>query len=186
VIQTLVVLLEEPSAKALLEGLLPRLIPVGVDVVYLVFEGKQDLEKNVTRKIAGWQRPDSAFLILRDRDAGKCDVVKKRLRERVVASGRTALIRIACRDLEAWVAGDLEALAKAFDTPELAKSANKAKFRDPDALVRPVEEVQRVVPEYKKVEGARRVGPWLEPSRSTSHSFRVFCSGVRGIFQLPS
>ena len=116
--RTLVVLLEEPSAKALLEGLLPRLIPADVDVVYLVFEGKQDLEKNVTHKLARWQRPDSAFVIMRDQDAGACENVKKQLRDRVVASGRTALIRIACRELEAWVAGDLEALAKAFDAPE--------------------------------------------------------------------
>lgn len=41
----LVCLLEEPSAKDLLLGLLPKLLPSSVDVHYLVFEGKQDLER---------------------------------------------------------------------------------------------------------------------------------------------
>ncbi len=57
---TLVLLLEEPSARALLEGLLPRILSTKVEIIYLVFEGKQDLEKNVTRKLRGWRRPDTA------------------------------------------------------------------------------------------------------------------------------
>lgn len=36
---TLVFLLEEPSARDRLEGLLPRLLPAGVEVVFFVFEG---------------------------------------------------------------------------------------------------------------------------------------------------
>jgi hypothetical protein len=42
-VKYLVLLLEEPSARDLLEGLLPRLLPEEVHVQYLVFEGKQDL-----------------------------------------------------------------------------------------------------------------------------------------------
>lgn len=38
----LVFLLEEPSAKIMLEGVLPRVLPPEVDVHYIVFEGKQD------------------------------------------------------------------------------------------------------------------------------------------------
>ena len=41
----LVFLLEEASAQAMLEGLLPKLLPDGMMVRYLVFEGKNDLEK---------------------------------------------------------------------------------------------------------------------------------------------
>ena len=39
----LVFLLEEASAAAMLEGLLPRLIPSDVVHRYITFEGKQDL-----------------------------------------------------------------------------------------------------------------------------------------------
>jgi len=43
----LVFFLEEPSAKAMLEGLLPRLLPESVYCRYVVFEVKQDLEKQM-------------------------------------------------------------------------------------------------------------------------------------------
>ena len=47
----LVFLLEEPSAKNMLEGIVPRMIPVGVHVQYMTFSGKKDLEKQMERKI---------------------------------------------------------------------------------------------------------------------------------------
>ncbi|MCY3537811.1 MAG: hypothetical protein OXH24_09125 [Cyanobacteria bacterium MAG IRC3_bin_20] len=37
-------LLKERSAKEMLKGLLPRLLPAGMEVRYMVFEGKQDLK----------------------------------------------------------------------------------------------------------------------------------------------
>ena len=50
----IVFFLEERSAQALLEGLLPRLLPGVHAVRYLVFEGKQDLEKQLARKLRGY------------------------------------------------------------------------------------------------------------------------------------
>jgi len=54
----LVFLLEEPSAKEMLNGLLPRLLP-GVRSRCIVFEGKQDLEKNLIKKIRAYRVPNS-------------------------------------------------------------------------------------------------------------------------------
>ena len=45
--KTIVFFLEEPSAREMLEGVLPRILPEEVKVRYLVFQGKQDLEKNL-------------------------------------------------------------------------------------------------------------------------------------------
>ena len=73
----LVFILEEPSAKDLLQGLLPRLIPVSTAVHYLIFEGKQDLERQLVKKLRGWRLPDSAFVVLRDQDAAECRAVRK-------------------------------------------------------------------------------------------------------------
>ena len=42
---TLVCLLEERSAEAMLRGILPHLIPEDCEAVFIPFEGKQDLEK---------------------------------------------------------------------------------------------------------------------------------------------
>jgi len=46
----IVFLLEEPSAKEMLLGLLPRITPQEQDLklTYIVFEGKTDLEKLVS------------------------------------------------------------------------------------------------------------------------------------------
>ena len=45
----LVFLVEEYSMKVLLEGLLPRLFPL-LDFRCIPHEGKQDLDKSITRK----------------------------------------------------------------------------------------------------------------------------------------
>lgn len=175
---TIVFLLEEPSAKALLEGLLPRLLGECVDARFIVFEGKQDLETQLTRKLRSWKAPDSKFVVMRDQDASDCMDVKQRLNELVAQSGRSALTRVACRELEAWVLGDLEALSRAFEMPSLVGLSKKAKFRDPDALYDPVGELRRLVPNYQKIDGARRLGRLLDPQSNASRSFRAFCDGV--------
>ena len=48
---TLVCLLEELSAEAMLRGILPRLLPEDCEVVFISFEGKRDLERQLARKI---------------------------------------------------------------------------------------------------------------------------------------
>ena len=178
--KNLVFLLEEPSAKDLLEGLLPRLLPEGWAVYYLVFDGKQDLEKQIVRKLRGWQRPNSAFVILRDQDAKNCKIVKGTLLDLVAQSGREpALVRVACRELESWVIGDWTAVGTAFDRPQLSAQSSKAVYRDPDRLVQPVRELRKFIPDYQKRDGARRLGGLLDPARNQSSSFRAFCAGVQ-------
>jgi hypothetical protein len=178
--QHLVFLLEEPSAKDLLQGLLPKLLPGVVFVHYLVFEGKQDLERQLVRKLRGWKMPNSSFVVLRDQDAAECVVVKAKLKQLAIEAGREeTLVRIACRELEAWVVGDWRAVGEAFGRPELHAQALKEVHRAPDRLVRPVEALRKFVPQYQKRDGARRVGPLLDPARNQSDSFRSFCTGVQ-------
>ena len=177
---TLVFLLEEPSAREALRGCLPTILPVGVDAQFLVYEGKQDLEKRMVRQMRAWQRPDSRFIVLRDQDHGDCRVIKQQLVDRCQQAGYPdAVVRIACRELEAWFIGDWQAVADAFRQPRLANQAGKARFRVPDAVVDPVSELRRLLPDYQKVDGARRIGPYLDAARSRSGSFRVFVSAVR-------
>jgi hypothetical protein len=177
---TVVFLLEEPSAKALLEGLLPRILPAHVEVTLLAFEGKQDLEKNIPMKLKAWRKPDTLFVVLRDQDsAPDCTKVKSHLVGLVRKSGKPALVRLACRTLEAWVAGDLDAVAKAFDAPGVAKHKTEKKFRNPDALGSAYDELRRLVPTYQKIDGARRVGLLLDPEANASASFKSLCTGLR-------
>ena len=138
------------------------------------------LERQLVRKVRGWQRPGAAFVVLRDQDSADCHAVKDRLTELVDASGRKpALVRVACRELESWVVGDWHAVAQAFERPHLAGQSAKAAYKDPDQLVRPVESLRRFIPDYQKRSGARRVGRLLDPQRNHSKSFRVFCAGIQ-------
>ena len=165
--------------RELLKGILPRFLPDDVSVVYLVFEGKQDLEKNIERKIRGWRLPNSSFVIVRDQDsAPDCRDVKKKLVELAQTSGKPVLVRIACRTLEAWVAGDLDAVSRAFDDPKIARQKSSRKFRDPDALGSAYDDLRELVPTYQKVDGARRVGPLLDPKSNASSSFKALLTGV--------
>lgn len=180
--KTLVFLLEEPSAQDLLEGLLPRLIPNSVAVRYLVFEGKQDLEKRMVRMLRGWLTPNSQFVVLRDQDSGDCKVVKKNLVKLASSAGKSdALVRVACRELESWILGDLDALAGAYDAKNVPKQRYRQRYRNPDKLGAPVAELRKLVPTYQKRDGARRLGVLLDPERNASTSFKTFCSGVRDL-----
>ena len=97
----LVFLLEEPSAREMLKGLLPRVAHHSVQIRYIVFERKQDLEKNVVRRLRGWRTPDTVFVVLRDQDAADCLTVKRELARKCREAGKPeTIIRIACRELE--------------------------------------------------------------------------------------
>lgn len=182
----LVVLTEEPSACDLLEGLLPRLLPAGWTFRCIPFEGKQDLEHRGPRLVRAWLVPGSVFVVLRDQDSGDCRAVKQHLQRIFQAPGRSLpLIRIACRELEAWIAGDLQAFAAEFDAAAARRATGKAKFRDPDALGAPVAELRQFVPAYQKRDGARRMGRRLDPATNRSHSFGVFCNGVLRLVGAP-
>ena len=175
----LVFLLEEPSAKRLLQGLLPRILPSNFQFRYIVFEGKQHLEKHMGSKLRAWQTPGAKFVVLRDQDSGDCKVVKQGLVEKCAQSNRPdTLVRVACRELEAWIVGDLAAFAKEFTAPQAEKQKNKGKFVDPDTLADPVKELRVFCPEYKKGDGAERMGLRLDPETNQSGSFRAFCDGV--------
>ena len=71
--------LEELSARAMLEGLLPRIAPQWADIRYIVFEGKQDMEKQLVRRMRSYRNTDAHFIVIRDQDSGNCQVIKARL-----------------------------------------------------------------------------------------------------------
>ena len=176
----LVFLLEEPSAQDALEGLLPRLLPQNVQPHFLVFEGKQDLERRLVHRMRHWLLPHSRFIVLRDQDSGNCHRIKQGLIDKCVAAGRPdAFVRIACRELEAFFIGDWAAVAQAYQRPQLARLARKALYRQPDALGSPSAELRRHIPDYQKRDGARRISRNLSITDSRSASLRALIAAVR-------
>lgn len=107
----LVCFLEEPSAAEMLKVVINRMYADSVNMIPVVFEGKQDLEKQLERKLRNWRMPDSVFLIMRDQDAGDCVVIKNGLMEKVERTGMAerSLVRIACRELESFYLGNMHA-----------------------------------------------------------------------------
>ncbi|MBF0414572.1 MAG: DUF4276 family protein [Magnetococcales bacterium] len=180
----LVFFLEEASARAFLQELLPRMLPAVVTPTYVVFQGKQDLEKQLSRKLRGWQRPNSRFVVLRDRDAGDCRVIKVRLQNLAKEAGRPeALIRIACRELESWYLGDLKAVEMAFGVSGIAREQRNKKFRAPDGLGNPEQELLRMVPSYQQISGSRAMGKVMSLEGNSSHSFNAFINGLTRILE---
>ena len=178
-IEHVVFLLEEPSAAAFLKALVPKLLPDSVTPHYIVFQGKQDLEKQLARKIRVWTRPNSRFLILRDQDSGDCRKIKARLHDLCPEARRPdTVVRIACRQLEAFFVGDWHAIGQAFGKPRVSANDGKAKFRNPDLMGDPFREIERDIPDYQKIDGARRVSNHLNLAKNRSHSFRVLVKSL--------
>ena len=174
-------LLEEPSAREMLKGLLPRLLPYPVNIRYVVFEGKQDLHKNIIRRLRGWRTPDSVFVVLRDQDSADCSTVKQELEDKCREAGRPeALVRIACRELESWYFGDLSAVENGLGLSNLARYGRQEKYRIPDSIHSPGNELRTISRcAYQKLSGSRAIGPELSLDSNRSHSFGVFVDGIR-------
>lgn len=174
----LVFLLEEESMKALLDVLLPKILPPEVNFICIPHEGKSDLEKSIPIKLRAWQAPAS-FVIVRDKDRADCIEVKKHLVGLCQQAGRgDSLVRIACHELESWLLGDLAAVGLAFGLKNLAGQQQNRKYKEPDKLSNASEELEKIVKGYRKVSGAKRIAAYMTIDKNHSHSFNCFMSGV--------
>lgn len=194
-------LVEEPSMEAFLKALLPRLLPQDRTFQVHPFQGKQDLLCKLQARLRGyaaWLPDDYRIVVVVDRDDEDCHELKQRLEDAVSASGlssRTSandgrwhvVSRIAIEELEAWYFGDWFAVREIYPrVPETIP--NKQGFRDPDAIAGGTwEAFERVLQRHRyfesglrKVEAARAMGQVIDPERSTSSSFSLFCETLVG------
>lgn len=180
----LVFLLEEESAEEMLKGLLPRVLPPGIIPRFITFEGKQDLEKQLTKRIRGYRNPRARFIVLRDQDSNPdCRAVKERLVELCTTAGRSdVLVRIACRELESFYLADLAAVERGLGVGGLAHQQDNRKFRNPDYLGSPARELRKLTKGlYQKIGGSRVIAPHLDLDNSRSSSFRNLVAGIRRV-----
>jgi hypothetical protein len=187
-VKQIVFLLEEPSMKEFLDGFIPRAFP-GVEFICVKHEGKQDLEKSIPRKLMAWGTPRPFFVIIRDNDQAQCKMIKRKHQQLCIKGGRSdTLIRIACQELESWYLGSLETLSAVYSNPALLSDKHRSKFRNPDRLASPSQEILRLIPEYRKIDGARRMGlnPHIDETRNRSRSFAIFMQGLRRMMSRPS
>ena len=182
----LVFLLEEASTQAMLEGLLPKILPPDMMPRYIPFEGKSDLEKQLVKKVRGYRNQGAQFIVVRDQDSHPdCKAIKAKLVRLCQEAGKpAALVRIVCRELESFYLADLAAVERGLELSGIAKHQHKRKFRNPDYLGSPSRELAILTKgRYQKIGGSRAIGPWLDPDNTRSDSFRNFVSGIRRIGQ---
>lgn len=185
--------------EAFLRALLPRLLPQDRTFEVHPFQGKRDLLSAIEARLRGyatWLPDDWRIVVVVDRDAEDCRVLKQRLEDMAARAGlrtRTRagaaqwqlVNRIAIEELEAWYFGDWTAVRAVYPRVH-AGIPNRQGFRDPDAIAGGTWEAFECVMQkhgyfkggLAKLEAARAIGAQVDPSRSRSRSFRGFCSAL--------
>ena len=163
--------------------MLPRLLDSRITHRTISFDGKQDLEKQMVRKLRGYQNPQARFIVMRDLDsAPDCALLKRKLLDLCSSAGKeaVALVRIACRELEAMYLADLRAVEAALGLTGLAARQNVNKFRKPDRLGSPSAELTQLTRgRYQKVSSSRRIGLHLDLANDRSESFKHLVLGIQ-------
>lgn len=127
--------------------------------------------------------PQARFIVLRDQDNADCLELKKALSRICEASGKNdVIVRIACRELESFYLGDLAAVEAAFGIRGLTQRQNERKFREPDRLGSPSQELERLTKRrYQKVSGSRAIAEHLRIEDSRSRSFGHLVDAIRRV-----
>ncbi|MBE3575653.1 MAG: DUF4276 family protein [Firmicutes bacterium] len=192
-------LVEEESAEAALNRLVPKIIGNAATYRIHTFRGKQDLLAKLPTRLRGyasWLPPDWRIVVLIDEDRADCKKLKEQLEKAAEEAGLTTKSmartrnqprvfnvanRIAVEKLESWFFGDVEAIVLAY--PRVSGSfAQKAAYRDPDAIRGgTAQRLERILQQagyhsegLAKIEAACRIAEHTEPQRNRSHSFQVF------------
>ncbi len=194
-------LVEERSAEAALEILVPRI--AGPDTSFRIhpYLGKTHLVGELPRVLRGYRRilqDDGRLVVLMDRDGADC----VRLRRELDAIGRSAgmplragpgrggqgtvAFRLAIWELEAWFFGDMDAVRSAYPGVP-AGLERKARYRDPDAITVPWKALEKELQRagyhgggLAKISAARAIAGHMDPTVNRSRSFLKFCEAVRG------
>lgn len=184
------VLVEEPSAQAAMEVLLPRLLGPEHTWNTHSFRDKQILLRELPKRLKGyrhWIPSDWRIVVLVDEDRQNCLTLKARLDQAAREAGLAdrVLNRIAVEELEAWWFGDVQALRAVY--PRLPAALDKrSRYRDPDAIPGGTwealdYELRRAG--YRegliKTEAAEQIAAYLQPKRNQSRSFQVFHDGLQ-------
>jgi hypothetical protein len=198
-------LVEEPSAEAALENLLPRIVGSAVSYHIHAYQGKQDLLTRLPTRLRGyahWLPENYKIVVLVDEDRQDCHALKQEMEDIAAqagfktksspdANGNFQIInRIAIEELEAWFFGDTAALHQAY--PRISKNLRRqSRYRDPDAIVGgTAEALQKLLARKNyyspaiglpKIETARRISQFMEPSRNRSRSFQTFHNALRAL-----
>lgn len=179
------ILVEEPSMKNFLSGLLPRILPDGYELNANCFirahEGKQDLQKSIPRKVKAFQNLSKPVkvVIIQDQDSSDCKILKSKLQALINENATVpSLVRIACRELESWYFGDMGAIARVYPSFNAEKYSRKSSFRNPDNC-NASNELAKIISTFQKGYASIEMPQYIDINNNTSESFRQFVSGMK-------
>ena len=187
---------EERSAEAALNNVVPRIIDPEHTFVIHAYQGKPDLLKSLPSRFRGyakWLPNDWRIVVLIDEDRQDCRQLKWDMERTALDAGlvtRTTaspcstiqvVNRIAVEELEAWFFGDADAVRTAY--PRVSKTfERRVPYRDPDGIKGGTwESFERLLQRagyfrggLAKIEAATAISKHMDPSRNSSRSFRLF------------
>lgn len=183
------VLVEEESARPVVEAVWSSMKDEFPDDTLEVktHQGKQDLQKSISKVVPALSRvPGSCILILHDQDSANCHDLKQRLLALITGATAPIKVRIVCRELESWFLGDFNALHQIFPRFSPEQIHNPSRFRRIDAVVNPLAELKRIVPELAnrtvpKVWLSKTVAPKMSIYANRSESFNQFVGALRSL-----
>lgn len=185
--ETLVVFTEEPSACNFLEVVHERLA-LPYKLICHPFNGKSLLKGRVHNHLRRSNVQDAYYIIMCDRDGGECLKLKKELLEACNNTGKEGVckVRIACGELESFFLGDLKAVGRAYNMPNIAKNQAKSGYRSPDdSCPNPSERLMGLTRRmYQKTKGAKLIAEQLELEHYEQNRSASFRCLIRTLLEL--
>jgi hypothetical protein len=182
-------LLEEKSMENVLKIILPRILPTEYRLNENYFlrphSGKSDLQKSIPKKVKVFSHYHEKviLIILQDQDSSNCAELKIKLAQLCKNNGNCPfLIRIVCRELEAWYLGDMSAIESAYPGFAAQKHRGKKKFRNPDHC-NAFDELRKLIPEFQKHTASNKIPQFFNLKQNQSPSFQNFKSGLTRILK---
>jgi Domain of unknown function (DUF4276) len=192
-------LVEEPSAEAFLNQVLPRLLGDRASFVIHAHQGKIDLLRKLNSRLrayARWLPERMGIVVLIDRDDADCEDLKEQMER---AAGEVGLVtrttagggcwrvanRLAIEELEAWFFGEWLAVQQAY--PRVSSTIPmQAPYRDSDNIAGGTwQAFERILKRagyfsggLRKMEAASAIGKHFCPARARSPSFRALQSAL--------
>lgn len=194
------ILVEEPSAEAALNNLVPKIVGDDVTFRIIVHQGKADLLKKMAPKLKAyskWITNEIKIIVLIDLDRDNCVDLKSKLNEIAEEAGlkiKTSigelssdfqiLNRIAIEELESWFLGDKNAIHLAYNKVN-PSAMNASKYSHPDTISNAWEDLERILKKFKyypgglnKIQNARMISEHMDIYNNLSKSFNVFKTGL--------
>ncbi len=194
-------LVEEPSAEAALNNILPKILGGIITYNIIVHQGKKDLLKKLPNRLRGyakWIDDKYKIVVLLDKDSQDCIALKAALNQTALNAGLKLKIadaapgykyqvlnRIAIEELESWFFGDQIALKKSY--PRIPDGEIRSrKYSNPDGITQCWETLEQLLQKggyypsgLPKIENARKVSKHMDIENNSSHSFNIFKKGLQ-------